>query len=139
MSTRTGSVRIKRTVFAVVLMMATLAGTFAARMAWEALPSASAQEGDLYDCANFATQEEAQAVLDADPSDPYGLDADSDGIACEELSDGASPGPSPDPYRYGTTTPLFESGGPEGGPVPAMPGGGCPEEYPVERDGACWR
>ena len=41
--------------------------------------------GDL-DCANFATQEEAQTVLERNPSDPNGLDADNDGIACEELA-----------------------------------------------------
>jgi hypothetical protein len=43
--------------------------------------------GDL-DCADFATQEEAQAELDSDPSDPNGLDADSDGVACEDLAGG---------------------------------------------------
>ncbi len=32
---------------------------------------------------------------------------------------------------------LLEAGGPTGGPVPAMPGGGCPKEYPVERSGTC--
>lgn len=37
------------------------------------------------DCADFASQAEAQATLDADPTDPNGLDADGDGIACEEL------------------------------------------------------
>ena len=37
------------------------------------------------DCADFAFQEDAQAVLDADPSDPNGLDGDNDGIACEDL------------------------------------------------------
>jgi Excalibur calcium-binding domain len=48
--------------------------------------------GDL-DCADFTTQEEAQAEYDADPTDPNGLDADDDGIACEELSGaGAAPG-----------------------------------------------
>lgn len=41
-------------------------------------------QGDL-DCADFASREEAQAVLDADPSDPNSLDADGDGLACEEL------------------------------------------------------
>ncbi|GHF21811.1 hypothetical protein GCM10017786_64900 [Amycolatopsis deserti] len=35
------------------------------------------------DCADFATQAQAQAVLDADRSDPHRLDADHDGIACE--------------------------------------------------------
>ena len=33
---------------------------------------------------------------------------------------------------------LLEAGGPTSGPVPVMPGGGCPEEYPVERSGACY-
>ncbi len=32
---------------------------------------------------------------------------------------------------------LLEAGGPTDGPVPAIPGGGCPKEYPVERDGVC--
>jgi Ca2+-binding RTX toxin-like protein len=40
--------------------------------------------GDL-DCDDFATQREAQAVLNRDPSDPHGLDGDNDGIACEHL------------------------------------------------------
>jgi hypothetical protein len=37
------------------------------------------------------------------------------------------------------TTTVLDSGGPEHGRVPLMPGGGCPEEYPVERGGACYR
>jgi hypothetical protein len=36
------------------------------------------------------------------------------------------------------TTPLFTSGGPEDGPVPPMPGGGCPPEYPVEKSDGCY-
>ena len=46
-------------------------------------PAAMAQQ-DL-DCSDFATQEEAQAEYNTDPSDPNGLDADNDGIACETL------------------------------------------------------
>lgn len=34
-------------------------------------------------CADFASQEEAQSALDADPSDPHGFDVDLDGLACE--------------------------------------------------------
>jgi hypothetical protein len=37
-----------------------------------------------------------------------------------------------------TPDPLMEAGGPTAGPVPLMPGGGCPEEYPVRRHGACY-
>lgn len=60
--------------------------------ATEATFRASSQyPGDL-DCADFATLEEAQAVLDADPSDPNGLDGEGDGIPCEDLpsTDGSS-------------------------------------------------
>ena len=34
---------------------------------------------------------------------------------------------------------LMEAGGAESGPVPMMPGGACPVEYPVENSGACYR
>lgn len=46
-------------------------------------PAAPAN-GD-YDCADFATQAQAQQVLNAHPGDPYGLDRDRDGVACEAL------------------------------------------------------
>jgi Excalibur calcium-binding domain len=46
-------------------------------------PGASAHRRD-YDCADFANQAEAEEYLL--PGDPYNLDADSDGIACEDLS-----------------------------------------------------
>lgn len=38
-----------------------------------------------YDCHDFKTQQEAQRMLDRNPDDPYGLDSDRDGIACESL------------------------------------------------------
>lgn len=40
------------------------------------------------DCADFSSRAEAQAVLDADPSDPERLDADDDGLACESFDFG---------------------------------------------------
>lgn len=40
--------------------------------------------GEL-DCADFDDQATAQAALRARPSDPDRLDADRDGIACEDL------------------------------------------------------
>lgn len=40
-------------------------------------------QSDL-DCEDFATQQQAQAVYNSDPSDPNGLDADNDGLACED-------------------------------------------------------
>ncbi|MEZ5077910.1 MAG: excalibur calcium-binding domain-containing protein [Solirubrobacterales bacterium] len=65
-----------------------------------------------YNCDDFATQEEAQEYLL--PGDPYRLDGDDDGVACEDLphgggggggeSDGGTgnpPSPKPPPYRLG--------------------------------------
>jgi hypothetical protein len=41
-------------------------------------------------CSSFATQEEAQAVLSSNPSDPNNLDGDNDGSACEDLPSGGN-------------------------------------------------
>lgn len=81
-----------------------------------AIPASSpgpAWAGDL-DCSDFATQEEAQEHLD--PGDPDGLDADSDGIACETLPSGGSAGgggsgdtsapPPPEPPPYELSKPA---------------------------------
>jgi hypothetical protein len=38
---------------------------------------------NLFNCPDFADPADAQAVLDADPSDPNILDADNDGMACD--------------------------------------------------------
>jgi hypothetical protein len=64
-----------------------------------ALLPASASAVD-YDCEDFATQEEAQEYLL--PGDPYNLDGDNDGVACEDLPQGggggkATPTPPPPP------------------------------------------
>jgi hypothetical protein len=45
---------------------------------------AVAQKTDI-DCDDFVIPQMAQAELDKDPSDPYGLDPDGDGLACEDL------------------------------------------------------
>lgn len=67
-------------------------GTLAAALIFPMSGTALAQQ-DL-DCSDFATQAEAQAEFDADPSDPNRLDADNDSLACEDLpgGDGTSVG-----------------------------------------------
>ena len=47
------------------------------------LPETTASPSADYSCADFRTQEEAQTYLT--PGDPYVLDPDGDGLACEEL------------------------------------------------------
>jgi Excalibur calcium-binding domain len=56
---------------------------------WVVLFAGSASAFDL-NCADFPSQAEAQAVYDANPSDPNNLDEDDDGQACED-------------HPYGTT------------------------------------
>jgi hypothetical protein len=45
----------------------------------------------------------------------------------------ASASPTPQPPRD-----LFSSGGPTNGPVPLMPDGGCPKEFPAKHGGLCY-
>ena len=92
----------------------------------------------------------AQGLLDEGVPGASRLDPDGNGVACDELlsagggrpasTGGASPQPSLDGgsqalSRYGN---LFEAGGPSSGPLPLMPDGGCPREFPAMRDGACY-
>jgi hypothetical protein len=67
--------RIAATICGSLMFLVILAACFAHK--------AAAQ--DVFNCSDFATQEEAQAELDRDLSDPNNLDADYDGIDCENL------------------------------------------------------
>lgn len=86
--------------------------------------------GDV-SCSDFNTQQQAQEVFELDQI-LFGdaLDSDVNGIACDE-SDFFS-------KRRDSREDLLEAGGPAEGPVPIMPTGGCPREFPVEEDGACY-
>jgi hypothetical protein len=96
------------------------------------------------------------------------LDPDGNGIACDQLQSAgggqpasagsptpqpsvdvgsqvastasASPQPSADGGRQllNRYDNLLEAGGPSSGPLPLMPDGGCPKEFPTKRDGACY-
>ena len=46
------------------------------------------------------------------------------------------PRPTPPPPNQGE---LFRAGGSSDGPVPMLPKGGCPKEYPEQRGDACFR
>ena len=91
-----------------------------------------------------------QGLLDEGVPGASRLDPDGNGIACDELRNAsggqsasagrASPQPSVDGgsqllNRYGN---LLKAGGPSSGPLPLMPDGGCPREFPTMRDGACY-
>jgi hypothetical protein len=74
-----------------------------------------------------------QAVDQQDPSTPQSLgqpDAPTQQGSVQQDSSGQS--------TQGDGA-LLQAGGPESGPVPRMPDGGCPVEYPVKQGGACYR
>ena len=109
-----------------------------------------------------------QRLLDQGVPGASRLDPDGNGIACDELQSAgggqslsagsasprpsvagggqaanigsASPQPSVDGGRQvlGGNGNLLEAGGPTSGPVPLMPDGGCPREFPTKRDGLCY-
>lgn len=77
-----------------------------------------ASAADL-DCADFSSQAEAQENLL--PGDPYGLDGDSDGVACED-----------NPCPCGSSSPASGGGGhTEPAPAPAPP-----PPYRLDKDAA---
>ncbi len=139
------------------------------------------EDEDLFDCSDFDSQEEAQEQLV--DGDPYGLDEDGNGVACDgedeqtrsasqdseedqqqyddetgsneaqyeqvQYSDSSTPdedsseSDDSSEYQYASADDsgniLMEAGGPEDGPAPKMPNGGCPGEFPVERGDGCYR
>jgi hypothetical protein len=59
-----------------------------------ALPAPTPARAQSLNCSDFTYQEDAQANLNAFPSDPNGLDDDNDGMACENLPSRSSDEPS---------------------------------------------
>ena len=104
--------------------------------------------------ANVAAQGD-EDVLDEDFINEGGLDED---LPEDDIIGGPTTSPSPPPPPPPRPTPpppsppptptapspaidegeLMNAGGPGEGPVPLMPGGGCPEELPTKRGGACY-
>jgi hypothetical protein len=109
-----------------------------------------------------------QGLLDQGVPGASRLDPDGNGIACDELQSAgggqslsagrasprpsvagggqsanfgsASPQPSADGGRQflGGNGNLLEAGGPTSGPLPLMPDGSCPREFPTMREGLCY-
>lgn len=79
-------------ILTVLVIVLVFEAGFTARVAYEEVgnsttPVAYAQgQQDLYDCADFTTQEQAQNVYNQDTSDTNNLDADNDGQACGDYN-----------------------------------------------------
>ena len=82
------------------------------------------------ECTDFENRQQAQEVFELDQI-LFGdaLDSNINGTACDEEDFFSGPN--------NTRQNLLEAGGPGEGPVPPMPGGGCPKEYPLQKGEAC--
>ncbi len=81
-------------------------------------------------CTDFESQQQAQDVFELDQI-LFGdaLDSDINGTACDE-EDFFS-------RQNNSRQSLLEAGGPGDGPVPPIPNGGCPKEFPLQKGEAC--
>ena len=66
--------------------------------------SGTAHAANTYNCPDFVSQADAQAVYNADPSDPNQLDRDNDAQACEDHDYVANPGTVTSAMALGTTS-----------------------------------
>ncbi|MGY1730137.1 hypothetical protein ACI798_01355 [Geodermatophilus sp. SYSU D01045] len=91
--------RLRTTAAAGILMTAALSFGFAG----------TAQAADTYNCPDFVSQADAQAVYNANPSDPNQLDRDNDAQACEDHDYVANPGTVTAAMALGTTNQVAPS------------------------------
>ncbi len=156
---RMGTVTSRLLVVGLVLLAGLVSRVTFEQLVHPSQPAAA--QVDQYDCASFGSQESAQAELERDPSDPSNLDPDGNGRACEDYDYGSgatnsplpsspspstaspsspspsSPAPSPRPRPQGDRN-LLDAGGPTRGPVPLMPTGNCPKEFPTKHNDRCY-
>ncbi|MCK1819054.1 excalibur calcium-binding domain-containing protein [Streptomyces sp. XM83C] len=96
-----------------------VAGALAAAAALVAL-SQPAHAQDV-DCDSFSYQEDAQAVFRGTTGDPYRLDADGDGVACEALPRRGLTSSTTAPTRPPTVTPTPVTPATPTRPAPVAP------------------
>jgi hypothetical protein len=86
--------------------------------------------GNNVECTDFENRQQAQEVFESDQI-LFGdaLDSDINGTACDEEDFFSRPNNSKQS--------LLEAGGPGDGPVPPIPNGGCPKEFPLQKGEAC--
>lgn len=135
-----------RWVVRIVVVFLVLAGVFLMRGVWENLglgvysgldsaSTASAQEfteDTLFEEDTFFEEDTSESFSDDQYSTSSGQDDLSQEFTTQETTTVVGD-------QYSRNTDLLEAGGPENGPVPTMPDGDCPEEFPIKDSGACYK
>lgn|GEM_PF-2967202 len=119
----------------IAVVAAVLSCALLARAAWEDL-GFGVYSG--MDSASVAMAQDGDDLNGGTPSsDQYSTGSGSGESTVRETTTVFSPTDDQYPTKPDDSGSLLEAGGPDSGSVPVMPGGGCPEEFPVEDDGVC--
>ena len=113
--------RTRATLKLSMVVLAFLAAGFALLASWDSPTTVKAQ------------QTTTPVITTTTPSSPSPAPTPTTTTASPAPTTTATPTPAPSPGDD-----LFKAGGPAEGPVPPIPGDGCPAEYPVLKDGACY-
>jgi len=95
--------------------MRTVLGIAVALAAVALVAAPAGGQAEAMNCADFASQADAQAFFDADPEDPNGLDEDGDGIACETTFGDPAPATTQAVPVTAQPVPAADAGAPTGG------------------------
>lgn len=118
------------------LVALVLAFGFVARAAWEGLDLGVYSSVGASSVANAQESEEDTDSSSGNAADgQYSTSSGSQEATTAEDRETTS-SPTSDQYADGKGS-LLEAGGPSEGPVPKMPDGGCPAEFPVEKPDGC--
>jgi hypothetical protein len=109
----------------ILVIVAIFASGFALSAAWQTPPTVEAQQTTTL-TTPFSPSPEPTTATASPTATPT--------TTSSPTATASSPSPTPTPGSGD----LFNAGGPADGPVPLMPGGECPSEYPVLKDGACY-
>jgi hypothetical protein len=85
------------------------------------------------------TVEDCSASAPSGSPNPKGSAGASSPASTSASKPASTPSSDSPPRKPKPKRDLFNSGGPENGPVPLMPDGGCPAEFSVERAGLCYQ
>ncbi len=119
----------------VVLVGFILACALAIRVAWVFTDSGNEQE--QLEVSRVASQVDRSSPPDPGRSPGENQPSSPGGSELPDQNDPAPGGPPGDEPSSSDGS-LMEAGGPAEGPLPKMPGGGCPEEFPVEQVDGCY-
>jgi hypothetical protein len=88
------------------------------------------QYGNNVECTDFENRQQAQEVFELDQI-LFGdaLDSDINGMACDEENFFSR--------QINARQRLLEAGGSWDSPVPPIPNGGCPKEFPLQKGKGC--